>query len=211
MEPFVSTETKESSSWTSRLLDAAKSTLSSVFPALGAVDAAREFISEAVAQQIRDKACVKAQALIAQAHRKVIFSIVWQNGLLMLSMVPVYFLRSPWPFYLAYACVFGYTLYSAYEYRAIIWRLCKTFSVTRTLALEVREAIETELMEGQLIQRKAVEWLGPDLERLSEDVARKLKPDVMGAAFNMAFTLFMAFIAFRVFVIPLLEHRALMH
>jgi hypothetical protein len=207
----VSIETNESSSWTSRLLGAAKSTLSSVFPALGAVDAAREFISEAVAQKIREAASVQAQALIAQAHRKVLFSILWQNGLLMLSMVPVYFLRAPWPFYLAYACVFGYTLYSAYEYRGIIGRLCKTRSVTQTLALEVREAIEKELTEGEFIQRKAVEWLGPDLEKLSVDVARKLKPDVMGAAANMAFTLFMAFIAFRVFVIPLLEHRALLH
>jgi uncharacterized membrane protein len=207
----VSTETNESPSWGSRLLDTAKSALTSVFPALGAVDAAREFISEAVAQKIRNEASVKAQALISQAHRKVIFSIVWQNGLLMLSLVPVYFLRAQWPFYVAYACVFGYSTYSAYEYRGTIGRLCKTFSVTQTLALEVREAIETELTSRQFFERKAVEWLGPDMKRLAEDVARKLKPDVMMAAFNMAFTLFTAFIAFRVFVIPLLEHRALMH
>jgi hypothetical protein len=192
-------------------LGTAKTALTSIFPALGAVDAAREFISEAVAQKIREEACIKAQALIAQAHRKVIFSIVWQNGLLMLSLVPVYLLRQPWPFYLGYACVFGYTLYSAYEYRAIIWRLCKTRSVTQTLALEVRGAIETELTSRQFYERKAVEWLGPDMKRLAEDVARKLKPDVMMAAFNMAFTLFTAFLAFRVFVIPLLEHQALMH
>jgi hypothetical protein len=192
-------------------LGTAKTALTSIFPALGAVDAAREFISDAVAQKIRDEACVKAQALIAQAHRKVIFSIVWQNGLLMLSMVPVYFLRAQWPFYVAYACVFGYSAWSAYEYRGIIWRLCKTRSVTQTLALEVRGAIETELTSRQFYERKAVEWLGPDMKRLADDVARKLKPDVLMAGFNMGFTLLTAFLAFRVFVIPLLEHRALMH
>jgi hypothetical protein len=207
----MSTDSNEPTSWSSRLFGAAKSTLTTIFPTLGAVDAAREFISEAVAQKIREAASVQAQALISQAHRRVMFSIVWQNALLMLSMVPVYVLHAPWPFYLAYACVFGYTAYSAYEYRGVIGRLCKTRSITQTLALEVRGAIEKELTEGEFIQRKAVEWLGPDLEKLSVDVARKLKPDVMGAAFNMAFTLFMAFVAFRVFAIPLLEHRALMH
>ncbi|KVP17084.1 hypothetical protein WJ84_02065 [Burkholderia ubonensis] len=192
-------------------MTAAKSTLSSMFPAFGAVDAAREFISEAVAQRIRDESCTKAHALMAAAHRQVLFNIMWQNGLLMLSLIPVYFLHEPWPFYVAYTCVAGYTLYSVIQSRALIQRLCRTRSVTQTLALEVREAIETELTQRQFIERKAVEWLGPDLKQLSEDVARKLKPDVMAAAFNMAFTLLMAFIAFRLFAIPLLEHQALTH
>ncbi|WP_157641863.1 hypothetical protein [Burkholderia ubonensis] len=207
----MTTESHESSSWTGRLMTAAKSTLSSMFPAFGAVDAAREFISEAVAQRIRDESCTKAHALMAAAHRQVLFNIMWQNGLLMLSLIPVYFLHEPWPFYVAYTCVAGYTLYSVIQSRALIQRLCRTRSVTQTLALEVREAIETELTQRQFIERKAVEWLGPDLKQLSEDVARKLKPDVMAAAFNMAFTLLMAFIAFRLFAIPLLEHQALTH
>lgn len=207
----MSIENQESPSWTSRLLDTARSTLNSMIPAFGAVDAAREFIEETVAQRIREEACTKAYALMAEAHRAVIFSIMWQNGLLMLSMIPVYFLHAPWPFYLAYAGVVAYTLYSAIKARNLILRLCRTRSVTQTLALEVREAIETELTQRQLIERKAVEWLGPDLTRLSEDVARKLKPDVVAAVFNMAFTLFMAFVAFRVFALPLLEQRALMH
>jgi hypothetical protein len=41
-------------------LGTAKTALTSIFPALGAVDAAREFISEAVAQKIREEACIKA-------------------------------------------------------------------------------------------------------------------------------------------------------
>lgn len=207
----MSIEKQESPSWTSRLMDTARSTLNSMIPAFGTVDAAREFIEETVAQRIREEACTKAYALMAEAHRAVIFSIMWQNGLLMLSMIPVYFLHAPWPFYLAYAGVVAYTLYSTIKARNLIWRLCRTRSVTQTLALEVREAIETELTQRQLLERKAVEWLGPDLTRLSEDVARKLKPDVVAAVFNMAFTLFMAFVAFRVFALPLLEQRALMH
>lgn len=93
-------------------MDTARSTLNSMIPAFGTVDAAREFIEEPVAQRIREEACTKAYALMAEAHRAVIFSIMWQNGLLMLSMIPVYFLHVPWPFYLAYAGVVAYTLYS---------------------------------------------------------------------------------------------------
>lgn len=63
----------------------------------------------------------------------------------------------------------------------------------------------------EFYERKAVEWLGPDLEKLSEEVASKLRPDVVAAGVNIAFTLCMAFIAFRVFAIPLLEARALGH
>jgi hypothetical protein len=207
----MTTETQESPSLTSKLIGFARSALSTIYPAFGAVEAAREFISDAVAQRIRDEARLKAHALMAETHRKVIFNIVWQNGLLMLALVPVYFLRAPWPFYLAYACVFGYTLYSVMDSRQLIIRLCRTRSVTKTLALELREALETELTQRQFYERKAVEWLGPDLAKLSEDVADQLKPDVMAALFNMAFTLLMAFVAFRVFAIPLLEHHALMH
>ena len=207
----MTTNTQETSHWSSRLIDSARSTLSSIFPAFGAVDAAREFISDAVAQRIRDLACEKAHSMMADAHRSVIFNIIWQNALLMFSMVPVYFLHSPVPFYVAYVCVLSYTLYSTFQYRKVIFALCRTRSILKTLSLEIRAAIETELTQRQLYERKAVEWLGPDLQRLSDDVARKLKPDVVVAIFNMAFTLFTAFLAFRVFVIPLLEHRALTH
>jgi hypothetical protein len=207
----VTTEAQETESWASRLMSSARGALGSIFPAFGAIDAARDFISEAVAQRIREEACAKASAMMAEAHRTVIFNIIWQNGLLMLALVPVYFLRAPWPFYLAYACVAGYTAYSAFQYRRILFRLCRTRSITATLALEIREAVETELTQQRLYAQKAVEWLGPDLKTLSEDIARKLRPDVLAAGFNLGFTLLMAFVAFRVFVIPLLEHRALMH
>lgn len=207
----MSTTEQDQPSWGTRLFNAAKSGLMSVFPALGAVDAAKDFISEAVAQRIRDEACAKAQALLTQAHRDVIHNIAWQNGLLLLSMLPVYLLRSPAPFYVAYACVAGYSAYSVFQSRALIGKLLRTRSLTQTLALEVREAVELELTQRQFYERKVVEWLGPDLDRLSHDVALKLRPDVRAAVVNMAFTLLMAFIAFRLFAIPLLEHKALMH
>ena len=200
----------DSPSWGGRIMAAAKAQLTSFFPALGAVDAAKDFISEAVAQRIRDEAFAKAQALMAQAHHDVIRNIAWQNGLLFLSILPVYLLHSAVPFYVAYACVAGYTAFSVYQSRALVFRLARTRSVTKTLALEVREAIEKELTQRQFYERKVVEWLGPDLAKLSDDVARKLRGDVLAAVVNMGFTLFMVFVAFRLFAIPLLEHKALM-
>jgi hypothetical protein len=136
-------------------------------------------------------------------------SIAWQNGLLLLSLIPVYFLHKAWPFYLAYCGVVAYSGYSVFQLRGVLARLLETRSITKTISQEVKEAIEAELTQREFYERKAVEWLGPDLEKLSDDVAHKLKPDVVAAGLNMTFTLLMAFIAFRVFAIPLLEARAL--
>lgn len=79
----MTTDTTEPTSLGARLLAAAKSTMTAIFPALGAGDAAKDFVSQAVAQRIRDEACTKARAVLAEAHRSVIIiNIFWQNGLL---------------------------------------------------------------------------------------------------------------------------------
>lgn len=195
--------------WFGRAVGAGKAALTQFFPSLGAVDAARDFISESVAQRIRDEACTKAYALLAQTHRSVLTTIVWQNAALLASLMPVYFLHSAWPFYIAYAGVAGYSAYSVWNMWPLVKRLAKTRSITQTLSQEVLSAIEAELTQRQFIERKAVEWLGPDLKNIADDIARKLKPDVMTAVANMGITLLLAFVAFRLFAIPLLEHRAL--
>lgn len=197
--------------WFNRLVDTAKTGIAKAFPAFGALDAAREFISESVAQRIRDEACTKGYALLAQTHRSVLNTIVWQNAALLGSLLPVYFLQSAIPFYVAYTGVAGYSLYSVVSMWPLVKRLLKTKSITETLSLEVLAAIETELTQRQFYERKAVEWLGPDLKVISDDVAKKLKPDVLTAVANMAITLLLAFVAFRLFAIPLLEHKALLH
>jgi hypothetical protein len=207
----VTNKSKEGKTWVSSLLDFAQSALSTYIPGIGVIGEAKDFISESVAQRIRDQACEAANTLMADTHRQVIFSIVWQNSVLLLSLLPVYLLQSALPFYIAYVCVAGYTIYSLVHYRDILFRLIRTRSITETLATEIHRAIEVELTKRQFVERKAVEWLGPDLKRLSSEVAVKIKPDVLIGFFNIGFTLFMAFIAFRIFAIPLLEQRALFH
>ena len=198
-------------SWLNKFIDtdAIAQRIISLLPTKGPVDVAREFMSEAVAERIRGEACTKAYELLAKAHREVIRTIIWQNALLLVSLLPVYMLHSPWPFYVAYAAVAGYSIYAVGRYWPQLVRLVKARSITGALAAEVQAAMETELTQRQFYERKAVEWLGPDLKRIADDVAKKLKPDVVAAASNMAITLFLAFIAFRLFVIPLLEHRAM--
>lgn len=196
--------------WLQNVLGVARATLTKVFPILGVVDAAQEFISESVAQRIRDEACTKAYEILAKTHRTVLTTIVWQNAVLLGSLLPVYWLRSPYPFYVAYVGVAGYSIYSVVSMWPLIRRLATTRSITATLSLEVLEAIKAELTQRQFIERKAVEWLGPDLKKIADDVAKKLKPDVLTAVANMGITLLLAFVAFRLFAIPLLEHRALM-
>lgn len=196
-------------SWIAKISTYVKPALTSIFPAFAAVDVAREFISEQVAQRIRELAYAKAYELLAQSHRGVVTTIVWQNALLLLSLVPVYWLHSAIPFYVAYVCVAGYSLYSVIQVWPLVARLFKTRSITGTLSHEVLMAINTELTQRQFYERKAVEWLGPDLKKIADEIARKLKPDVVAAIGNMTCTLLLAFVAFRLFAIPLLEHRAL--
>jgi hypothetical protein len=179
--------------------------------ASSAVQALRGSVSEAVAQRVRAEACAKAYELMAQAHRTVIRTIAWQNGLLLLSLLPVYFLRSAAPFYVAYGCVAGNSLQSVFAYRSLVAHFARTRSVTATLSRELLGAIEQELAQRHLRERKVVQWLGPSLKSIADDVARKLKPDLIAAAANMAGTLLLSFVAFRLFVIPMLEHRALLH
>lgn len=187
----------------------AKENLGNVFPALAAVSAAKDVLSEAVAERIRGEACAKAYALLAKTHRDVVTTIVWQNGALILSLAPVYYLHSAVPFYIAYAGVAGYSLIALGQQWPVVRKLCVTRSITATISGEVQLALEQELTQRQFYERKAVAWLGPDLKKISDEIAVKLKPDVVAAATNMATTLFLAFVAFRLFAIPLLEQQAL--
>lgn len=195
--------------WIEAAYDKVTKQLQAAFPVLGAVGAAKDVISEAVASRIRDEAVAQTQALLTRSHRSVLATIAWQNGVLMLSLLPVYFLHSPLPFYAAYAGVAAHSFFTTIESWPLIRKFMQTRSVTETLAQEVFEAIEKELVQKPFYERKVVEWLGPDLRQLSQEVARKLRTDVIAAMVNMGFTVLMAFVAFRVFAIPLLEQRAL--
>lgn len=189
----------------------ARKGLSAYFPSVAAVEVAKDLISEAVANKIRSEACARAYEILAQAHRSVMRTIVGQNAVLLLSLLPVYGLRSAWPFYVAYLAVAGHSGYSAAKHWPLLKHLCRSRSITATLSNEVQTALETELMQRQFYERKVVEWLGPDLKKLSDEIAQKLKPDVVAACTSMGVTLVLAFVAFRLFAIPLLEHQALLH
>ena len=103
----------------------------------------------------------------------------------------------------------GHSIYSASKAWPLLRRIVRTRSVTGAISQEVQSVIEAELTERDFIERKAVEWLGPDLKTIADDIARYLRPDIVAAAANMALTLVLAFVAFRLYAIPMLEHRAL--
>ncbi len=46
----------------------------------------------------------------------------------------------------------------------------------------MRSAIEDELTQRRLYERKVVEWFGPDITKLSQDIASKLKREVLAAS-----------------------------
>ncbi len=197
--------------WMHKISAAAGKVMQAALPAVQVVTTAKELMSEAVANRIKDEARSKAYELLAQSHRSVIYTIVAQNAGLMLSLVPVYYLHSAIPFYVVYALVAAYSAYTVVQAWPLVMLVLRTRSITESISLEVLDAIKIELTQRDFIERKAVEWVGPDLKKVSDDVARQLKPDVVAAFVNMALTLLLAFVAFRLFAIPMLEHRALLH
>lgn len=192
-----------------QLVSAAQARIREVAPVINGLFVAKDVLSDVVVQRIREEAQAKAQVILAQTHRNVLMTILWQNSVLLASLVPVYLLHSPIPFYLAYAVVTGYSIYAVATCWPLIYRLIKTRSVTQALAYEVQVALEKELVQRSLFERKAVEWLAPGIQTLSYDVATKLKKDVVAAATNMTVTIVLAFVAFRLFALPYLEHKAL--
>jgi hypothetical protein len=196
--------------WINRIVNVVKSASSRFGPLLGSLYAARDFVSESTAQRIKDAACAKAYELLAKTHRNVVSTIIWQNAALLLSLLPVYFLHSAIPFYIAYASVAGYSIYSVAQSWPLVVRLFNTRSIHQAISLEVFDAIELDLTQRPFYERKAVKWLVPDLKKIADDVALKIRPDIVAAVFNMVLTLLLAFVAFRLFAIPMLEHKALL-
>lgn len=197
-------------SWLSSALHSTKDALRHLVPFLSPYDTARDYISEQLAQRIHEEASARAYQLLAQSHRSVLLTVVWQNLLLLASLPFVYWLHSAWPFYVAYGIVAGYSVYTLYLALPMLRRLVRTRSVTQTLSHEVLNAIKIELTQRQFYERKVMEWLGPDLKSIADEVAKKLRPDVIAMCANLAGTLVLAFVAFRLFAIPLLEQKALL-
>ncbi|PRC94823.1 hypothetical protein [Solimicrobium silvestre] len=173
------------------------------------LDAPKKAISDSIAAKIKLEATMRAYQILAGAHRSLINTILWQNALLLFSILPVYFLHSAIPFYIAYACVATYTTITFAQSWPQLMNCLKTRSLLIPIKSAVLQAIKAELCQLQFVERKVVEYLGPDLEELSSDIARQLLPDIRSALINMGLTLIMAFVAFRLTAIPMLEHRAL--
>lgn len=200
--------------WKKILLGVADTAVRQSSPLLGglAVEATtalsvkiRERIDKQVLKEIEDA----TRDLIKDAHKEVVSTVALQNGILFLSLLPVYLLHSPIPFYLAYAGVLSHSFYGIYRHRRLCSSIVRTRSITQTLASVIREQVEERLKERNPFERKAVEWLGSDLNILAEKGARKIRPQVVAAVWNMIFTIFVSYAAFRVFAIPLLERHAL--
>jgi hypothetical protein len=173
------------------------------------LEAPKKAISDSIAAKIKLEATLRAYQMLAGAHRSLINTILWQNALLLFSILPVYFLHSAIPFYLAYAAVATYSVLTFAQSWPQLLHCLKTRSLLKPIASAVHQAIVAELCQLHYVERKVVEYLGPDIEELSGDIARQLLPDIRSALINMGLTLVMAFVAFRLTAIPMLEHRAL--
>lgn len=198
--------------WITKILPTIKSAVSFLMPTTVpgmVVEASKNMISDAVASKIKDEATARAYELLAESHRTVIYTILWQNALLTASIFPVYYLHSAIPFYLGYGCVVAYTGWSVIKSWPVVKLLLRTWSIEGAVTQAVRAAIDEDLQARRYYQKVIVEFLSPDLDTISNSVAKKLTPDIRAVFLNMGITLLMSFLAFRLVALPLLEHRAL--
>lgn len=190
-----------------KLREALRELAPSLLPVADALEAGS--VSEAIAARIRAEAKERAEAILRAAHEKTIQSIIWQNALLLGSLPMVWALGSAIPFYMAYACVFGYSSWELWGSKDLILGWARKRSLTGVIQEEVRAAIDKDLRDRRFYERKIVEYLGPDLDAVAAEIAGKLRKDVVRGLANMALTVFVSFVAFRLFAIPMLEHMAL--
>ncbi|MFZ6690038.1 hypothetical protein ACO0K0_20065 [Undibacterium sp. SXout11W] len=172
-------------------------------------DAAQKIPESFIGEYIRCQARLGAYKFLFETHHSVINAILWQNALLLTSILLVYLFQSAIPFYIAYSFV---AIYSASVVLNAWPKLLEWFKV-RSLFLIVKKTIsdeiENELGKLPVYGKKAIEYLGPDLDLLSHNITDELLPDIRAALIHMGLTLVMAFIAFRLTIIPMLEQRAL--
>lgn len=173
------------------------------------VGTAKMIVSEAIAKKIEDEATVRAYQIMVSTHKEVTNTIIWQNGLLLASVIPVYFLKSGIPFYSAHTIVFLYSMYAIFNHKEYIFDFIRTKSILRVIQNAIRSAIDDELKNRHFYEQKVVEYLGPNLDKISSDIAQKLKSDIRNSIINICLTLVVSFIAFRLIVIPMCIDQAL--
>ena len=165
--------------------------------------------STKIGDMIISDAKLSAYELLIKTHRSVMNTVLWQNGLLLVSIFPVHLMHSATPFYIAYTVVLTYTAVTSAQKWPLIQEAIEHRSIHKVVRRTVRKEINNSLEKTNMFARAVVEHFGPDLEQLSDDIAFQLTPDIRAMLINMCLTLFMAFIAFRMTIIPLLEHGAL--
>ena len=172
--------------------------------------AAHSLVCREVEKRALREAEAQAARLLREARNGVYLAIVWQNALLLCSIWLSLHLHSPIPFCASYLMVASYSLWCVVQHRQHIFAAIRTRSLFAVLRGEVRDAVVGALQQLGTIERLVVTHLGPDLEALSDRVARQLYPAVRSACVNLAVTLGLSFLVFRVWLVPTLA-RGLLH
>lgn len=167
-----------------------------------------------VCREVEKRALLEAEAqaarLLRETRNGIYLAIVWQNALLLASIWLSLHLGSVLPFCVSYVVVASYSLWCVAQHRQYIFAAIRTRSLFAVLRAEVRDAIVGALQQLGTIERFVVTHLGPDLEVLSDKVARQVYPAVRSACVNLGVTLGLSFLVFRVWLVPALA-RGLLH
>lgn len=172
--------------------------------------AAQGLVCREVERRALREAEVRAAQLLRETRNGVYVAIVWQNSLLLGAIWLSLHLHSLIPFGTGYLVVASYSLWCVMRHRQYIFAVIRTRSLFAILRDEVHEAVVGALQQLGTIERLVLTHLGPDLDALSDKVARQLYPVVRSACVNLSVTLGLSFLVFRVWLVPTLA-RGLLH
>lgn len=158
---------------------------------------------------LKDQIELQVYKRLMEFQHRTLLLVFWQNLALIASLFPVYWLRSPWPFYLAYVGVIAYTISSLWQSRAMLIDIARK-GLLQTLSSAIQKSVDEEVANRSRIEQIAISWVG-DTRNLAADVALRIKRDALVLFSNLGVTLVLSFVTFRLFVIPLLETKAMGH
>ncbi len=159
-------------------------------------------LRDQIEQKIWQETLIEVQDFIQQLHRDLAFSIIWQNGLLLIAILLSWYAKSSWPFYFCYGVIWAYSVWRSYQLRQYVldWWRCK--SLTAMLAHQISLEIELKLQQAGRLERWLVRQLGPEISELSQRFAARIYPDLRLALWQAGFSLGCSIVIFRCWILP---------
>lgn len=159
-------------------------------------------LHDQIEQRIWQETLLEMQSFIEQLHQNLAFTIIWQNGLLLMALLVSWYGRSSWPFYFCYGLIWAYSVWRGWQLRHYLLDLWRYRSVAMLLAHYLTQEILSKLQQLGRLERFVVHQFGPDIHDLSQRFARQIYPDLRLALVQVSLSLGLSILLFRLWIFP---------